>query len=208
MPKQDLPFPPQTALIRAMRLAAHVPSAGLLVAFLALPLLSSCANSVYYQTRYVPTSSEGAFSLGDRLFWTEESEVYELPANPPALASNDDDEHRSRVDCKPPGQPFKANQIGSGGLSEIRGKSSVSSYQLAVLSEDPGLPRAPGPGKPTPISGWHDEMLTGAREPAGLIPIAAYDDRPRSTPGSGINNIPANKMATIGDETGYCPPAR
>ena len=63
MPKQDLPFPPQTALIRAMRLAAHVPSAGLLVAFLALPLLSSCANSVYYQTRYVPTSSEGAFSL-------------------------------------------------------------------------------------------------------------------------------------------------
>lgn len=191
-----------------MRLAAHVPSSGLLTAFLALPLLSGCADSLYYQTRYVPNSSEGAFSLGDRMFWTEDSEVYELPANPPALATNADDEHRQRIDCKPPGQLFKANQVASGGLTEIRGKSTVSNPQLAVLSDDPGLPRAPGPGKPTSMGGWHDEMPIGAREPAGLTPVAAYEDRPRSTPGSGIDKIPVNKMATIGDETGYCPPAR
>ena len=191
-----------------MRLAAHVRSAGLLAAFLALPLLSGCADSLYYQTRYVPNSSEGAFSLGDRLFWTEESEVYELPANPPALASNADDEHRQRIDCKRPGQAFKANQIGGGGLTEIRGQSSITNPRLAALSDDPGLPRAPGPGKPVPIGGWHEEMPIGAREPAGLIPIGAFEDRPRSTPGSGIGRIPAKPIATIGDETGYCPPAR
>jgi hypothetical protein len=208
MPKQGLPSRRGFALIWPMRLAAHVQSAGILVAFLALPLLSGCADSLYYQTRYVPSSSEGAFSAGDRMFWTEESEVYELPANPPALASNEDDEHRQRVDCKPPGQQFKSNQVGSGGLTEIRGRSVVTNPQLAVMSNDLGLPRAPGPGKPTQMAGWHDEMPIGAREPAGILKVAGYEDRPKSTPGSGIDTIEPNKMVTIGDETGYCPPAR
>ena len=191
-----------------MPLAAHVPSAGLLATMLALPLLSGCANSLYYQTRYVPNSGAGAFSMADRMFWTEESEVYELPANPPALATDADDAHRQRVDCQRPGQAFKANLIGSGGLTEIRGSSYVSNPRLAVLDDDPDLPRAPSPGKPTLMGGWHDEMPAGAREPVGLIPVAAYDDRPRSIPGSGTDTIPPKNMATIGDDSGWCPPAR
>ena len=182
-----------------------VPALSLLVPLLGL---SGCADSVYYQTRYAPTSGEQAFGVGERWFWSEDDEVYELPANPPALAAGEEgDEHRSRVDCRKPGQAFRANVVARGDGTEIHGHGEAS--RLTVARMDDSLPLAKGPGPETPytVAGWHDEARYGTRERTGVAPVAAYDDRPRSTPGSGLDRSSVNTLVVSGDDSGWCPPA-
>ncbi len=174
----------------------------------ALFLLAGCADSIYYQTRYAPTSSSGSFSIGERMFRTEDNEVYELPANPPALATAQEDSHRSRVDCRRPGQAFKSNPIAGIDGDEIHGNPDGSVTPIARMSNDLELAKSPGPGAPQPLAGWQDEGRYGARERRDPPKVGGAEDRPASVPGSGTTVIAPNKIATIDNDTGWCPPQR
>ncbi len=66
-------------------------------------LCTGCAEREQVKSRYVTTSVEDVFSPIDRVGWTGDRQVYELPAAPPAVA----DLHRART-CKKPGQQFKS----------------------------------------------------------------------------------------------------
>lgn len=174
---------------------------------LAVLALSGCANSVYYQTRYAPTSSEQSFGFGERLFWSEDKEVYELPANPPAIATDDEDLHRSRVECREPGQQFKPGQVATGGGTEVHGTSLVDGPTVGTMGDDT-TPRSPRPERPQPISGWHDEPRYGTRETRDPVKVVGPNLTPISAaPGSRIDKIAPNPISTIGDDTGWCPPA-
>jgi hypothetical protein len=174
----------------------------------ALFLLAGCADSIYYQTRYAPTSSSGSFSIGERMFRTEDKEVYELPANPPALATEQEDGHRSRIDCRRPGQAFKPNPIAGIEGDEIRGNPDGSVTPIARMSNDLELAKSPGPGAPQPLAGWQDEGRYGARERRDPPKVGGMEDRPASVSGSGTKVIAPNKIAAIDNDTGWCPPKR
>jgi hypothetical protein len=182
--------------------------APLVLPALVLCCLTGCANSVYYQSRYAPTSSSQSFGVGERIFWTEDKEVYELPANPPAISTDEEDEHRSRRDCLQPGQNFKAPQVASGGGTEIRGLGGANGPKVAAMADESGIHKAPGPGPAVAIAGWEDEARYGTRERTFLVPVAGNQGPITAAPGSGINRIPPNRVAGIGDDTGWCPPAK
>ena len=183
---------------------------GPLLAMLApvLLLAGGCADSVYHQTRYVPSAGEDAYSFSERLFWTEDAEVYETPANPPALASGEDDGHRSRIDCRKPGQAFKSGPVAAGGGTEINGHGLAEGPTLARMEDEPLHGRGLPPDAPQRVADWHDAGTTGARERPGLIPVANYDGRPRSQPASGIDRRQTEPMASTRDDADWCPPAQ
>jgi hypothetical protein len=172
----------------------------------ALVLLAGCADSIYYQTRYAPTSSSGSFSLGERMFRTEDKEVYELPANPPALSTETEDGHRSRVECRRPGQAFKSDPIAGVEGDEIHGNPDGSVTKIAVMSNDLELAKSPGPDAPQPLAGWHDEERYGTRERRDPPKVGAFEDRAQSVPGSGTKVIAPNKIAVMDSDPGWCPP--
>lgn len=171
-----------------------------------LLLTGGCADSIYHQTRYVPSAGADAYSFGERLFWTEDDEVYETPSNPPALASSEDDAHRSRIDCRKPGQAFKSNRIASGDGSEISGNGLAEGPTLARMEDEPLHGRGLPPDAPQPVATWHDAGTLGARERPGLVPVANYDARPRSQPASGIDRRQAETLAATRDDADWCPP--
>lgn len=176
----------------------------------ALPLLTLSAlllglagcGDMYYQTRYIPVSSEDAFSMHERVTWSGDKEVYELPANPPAI----DTLHRERVDCKTPGQKFK-------------GQAMLGIYQPAMHGETGeivavgGLDKGPHPGNPFPpqkdypVGVQGDAIDRGAREPIGLIPVGGADRGPYPFRGSGTDTIGSDAMGAYrDDQTFWCPP--
>lgn len=173
-------------------------------------VLGGCADNAYYQTRYMPTSSEESYSAGERLFWKEDAQVYDLPSHPPALAANEvgaDDDHRSRIDCAPPGVKFHAPLVASGNGTEVRGNSEVNGLQIASMRDDQaGVTLPPGPA--TPIGGWHGERELGAHDDRPQDSVAGFDTRPQSVGGEGINRRPAENLAGTRDDEGWCPPKR
>ncbi len=181
----------------------HVPA---LLGLLAVVVLGGCADNVYYQTRYVP-SEGGAFSGMDGMFRREDPEVYELPANPPALASDDEDRaHRPRVDCRAPGVRFKARRVAGSGEPEAESRSTNEGLVVARLSDDPAAVVSPRPDPRPAIVGIHEEYRYGAPESRGPIPVAGTEDRPVSMRATGIDRRPARPIAAIGDRDDWCPP--
>lgn len=165
-------------------------------------VLGGCADNAYYQTRYMPTSSEESFSVGERLFWNEDSQIYELPSHPPALAANEvgaDDDHRQRIDCASPGPKFQSPRVASGNGTEVRGNSQVNGLTVASMRDDhAGVALPPGPA--TPIGGWHDERELGAHDDRPQDPVAGYDTRPKPIRGEGIDRRPVQTVAGMRDD--------
>lgn len=171
--------------------------------------LSGCADSVYYQTRYAPTSSEEAYSASERMFWHEDTEVYALPANPPALVTgttDGDDDHRARRDCKPPGQQFKPFQVATGNGEDSHHHSVIPTLQVATMGEDPA--HGPRTGPASSLVGWHDETVPGAHDYREQPRVAGYEDRPKSVRGEGIDRRTPDPVAGVLDDEGWCPPRK
>lgn len=172
--------------------------------------VGGCADNAYYQTRSMPTSSEESYGAGERLFWKEDAQVYDLPSHPPALEANDadaDDDHRQRIDCAQPGPKFQSQRVAAGNGTEIHGKSSVDNLKVAAMREDRtgvGLP----PGPATQIGGTHGERELGAHDDRPQDPVAGSDTRPKSVHGEGIDRRPATPLSSMRDEEGWCPPKR
>ncbi len=172
--------------------------------------LGGCADNAYYQTRYTPTSSDESYSVTERMFWTEDREVYGLPANPPALATGEtdgSDDHRKRLECQQPGQRFKSLQVATGNGSEIHGTSLVDSPTL-VAQGDEQSGRGPGPDRRLPIAGEYDAPVNGALDHREVIPVAVKNERSASVRGEGIDRRPAEVLVGTRDDEGWCPPKR
>jgi hypothetical protein len=161
-------------------------------------LLAGCGD-MYYQTRYIPVSAESVYSPSEQLTWTGDKQVYELPANPPAL----DELHRTRIDCKPPGQAFKP--IAVVGIKDSERHREVGQPALVggINSDpEPGLPF--GPGKRLPVAAWMDADPQGARDRIGLIPVAGSDTGPFPFRGSGRVDPAMPIAAYRSDQVDWC----
>ena len=155
----------------------------------AILALAGCAgNDAIYSTRSMPTSAEDSYSGGARFLWTEDPEVYELPANPPAI-----DDHRPRLRGQAPGQRLKSNPVA--GMSDPLPASSARGDVTAVatISDRPDpLPLPPLPGN-APLAAIHHETVPGPRESMGLIPLGGTEDRPASQQASGLDRLPIHE---------------
>ena len=171
-------------------------------------VLGGCADNAYYQTRYMPTSSEESYSTGERLFWTEDAHIYDLPSHPPALAANEvgaDDDHRQRQDCALPGPKFLSPRVAAGNRPEIRGQSTVDGLRVAVMREDDSNPRIPA-NPATRMGVMQQERELGAHDDRPQDPVSATDSRTRSVRGEGIDRRPVDKLSVMRDDEGWCPP--
>lgn len=184
--------------------------AAITFAVVTLFVFGGCADNAYYQTRYMPTSSDESFSAGERLFWKEDAEVYDLPSRPPALAANEvdaDDDHRPRIDCAPPGPKFQPERVAAGNGTEIRGNSRVDGLKVAAMRDNQTGVALP-PDSAIRIIGWHEERERGARDDRPQDPVAGYDTRPQSVRGEGIDRGHVDTVAGMRDDEGWCPPKR
>ncbi len=173
-------------------------------AALCLVALGGCGD-IYYQTRYIPQSAESVYSGTEQAFWTGDREVYELPANPPAI----DELHRARVDCKRPGQSFKSQTMV--GLTDPDRRYDGTGDAILVGALDGGPAPAHGPLTipKTAVSAMGDDYGSGARPGIGAIPVAASDHDPVPFRGSGTNLAPKRVVAAYrDDQTDWCPPNR
>ena len=171
-------------------------------------VLGGCADNAYYQARSMPTSSEESFGFGERLFWRGDSEVYELPARPPARERNEDEAHRSRADCLPPGQHFLPTTIAS--IDDPK-TSNIQGHAVGPIGGYDDRPRIPTdrtPRQATTLVGWEETQEVGAREPLPQQRIGGYDDRQKSQRASGSQNVPATPISALGEPEGWCPPPK
>jgi hypothetical protein len=176
---------------------------------IALPLasivvlgLAGCGD-VYYQTRYIPPSVDDVYSTSERMTWSGDRQVYELPANPPAI----DDLHRQRVDCKRPGQEFKP--VAMVGLADATARYQGPPDGMIVggINDGPLPGNALPPMKGLPLAAWGDDRGMGARENIGVNPIGDSDHGPFPFRGSGTTTIPPNPLSAYrDDQTNWCPP--
>lgn len=177
-------------------------------AILALPLvLSGCGDALYYQTRASPEGGSD-FSLTAWLFNHEDSEVYELPARPPAVSTEQDDAHLVRSECHPPGQKFKSPSMMSQDDGVPVASGTVERTTLYKIEDQPVAPASTMRVEPIPLAGWKDPVERGARDHTEVIPVANLDRAPKSQPASGMTTIPAVPLATSEDDNGWCPPKR
>ncbi len=170
--------------------------------------LGGCADNAYYQSRSMPTSSEESFGFGERLFWRGDKEVYELPARPPAREQNEDETHRSRVDCQPPGQHFLPVTIASIHDEKPGHIQAPVSGPIGGYDDRPRIPADRTPGKASSLVAWEEVHQVGAREPLPQQGIGGYDDRQQSQRASGSQNMPATKISALGEPEGWCAPVK
>ena len=170
--------------------------------------LGGCADNAYYQSRAMPTSSEESFGFGERLFWHGDSEAYELPAKPPAREGNEDELHRSRVDCRQPGQHFQPQPIVA--IADPVTHNIQGGYPRSVGGYDdrPQISTGDTTRKPTPLVGWTEVQEPGARDRLPGNAVAGYDDRQVSQRPSGLDRSPATRISAIGTDDGWCPPKK
>jgi hypothetical protein len=172
------------------------------LAGLAALTLAGCGNNtIYYQTRYVPTSSDEAFSPASQLAWSGDREVYELPAEPPAV-----DEDRPRIDCKQPAEVFKGQQIV--GLTDNAPAYPDPNPPIALArSGDEPPSSALQPVKPLDLARFGDEDIVGAREPIGHPKVGITDPGPFPVVSSGKENPPLD-LAKTRDADDWCEPKK
>jgi hypothetical protein len=161
--------------------------------------LAGCGDMAY-QTRYIPVSAESVYSPAERATWSGDREVYELPANPPAI----DELHRQRIDCATPGQRFKPPPM-AGIEDSHRHKETADPSLVARLNDDPEPGSPWGPQKDYPVAAWYEAEQRGAREQIGLVPVGVGDTGPWPFRGSGTETIPASSMAVYRtDQIDWC----
>lgn len=90
---------------------------------LALPalLLAGCSESLYYDTRYVPTDIESTYSVSAQIGWSGDKQVYELPAAAPDI----DGEHAERRRCAYPYQKLKPQTIAGMGADQVHSSTDI-----------------------------------------------------------------------------------
>ena len=168
-----------------------------------LMVIAGCGNPserAYYQTRYVPTSSEVAYSSSERAKWKGDLSVYELPAAPPDL----DNEALPRNECAKPGPQFKAQQVV--GLHDDHDGTDIADIQ------DPGgWDKRPVPvGALRPLPGYEPGIqrgpdVGGIPQPNWYTKTGDWDKRPVIT---GITEKPAQPAGVMRaqEKTDYCLP--
>jgi hypothetical protein len=165
--------------------------------WLALPLfaaLTGCGD-VYYQTRYIAPSAESLYSPAERVSWSGDLQVYELPSKPPAV-----DSQRERKPCLPPNEMFKPQPM-------LGLQDHEHHLEYADLTDLSGwkdtAPRGPKPLKAYPLYAWYDAPQEGAKEPKGPLPIGLMDNGPWPHHTSEYSDAP--KMADWrDDERNWC----
>lgn len=159
----------------------------LLLLIPALALLGGCSESLYYETRYIPTDIESTYTVSARASWSGDREVYELPAAPPDL----DSEQGPRKRCAYPYQKFKPLPIVAVHPDEVHSSTDIGQVQYG--STDTRI----HPTGPTKLLHEPPSYATDSRPgepgipPALMNPkIGMTDTRPHSTTGVGTNEIP------------------
>jgi hypothetical protein len=153
----------------------------------ALALLGGCSESLYYETRYIPTDIESTYTVSARIGWSGDHEVYELPAAPPDI----ENDQAARVRCAYPYQKFKPYPIVAVHAEDVHSSTDIG--QIAYGSTDTRI----HPTGPTVPLHEPPNYATDSRPgepgipPALMNPkIGMTDVRPRSTTGAGTDAIP------------------
>jgi len=166
--------------------------------------LAGCGgDDAVYTSRSMPTSSEDSYSQGAKSFWREDKEVYELPANPPAI----DDLHRKRATCARPGQKMKP--ITLAGISDEvpASRSRAERTLVGGQSYQPDPLPLKALRDSTPVAAWHYETVPGPREPLERFKLAGTEDRPASQKSSGTDKRRENEaLIGVGEADIYCGP--
>ncbi len=153
-----------------------------------LALLGGCSESLYYETRYIPTDIDSSYSVASQATWSGDREVYELPAAPPDLES----EQAARVRCTYPYQKFKPTPIVAIHPDDVHSSTDIGQVQYGSTDT-----RVHPSGPTVPL---HDSpyFATDSRPNNPGIPpalnnpkVGMTDDRPHSATGAGSNAIPA-----------------
>jgi hypothetical protein len=171
------------------------------VLFPVLLLIAGCGDStMYYQTRYIPSSDESFTTIG-RLGYSADDDVYELPAQPPTL----DGEHRKRADCAVPGQKFKPQAKVAYAPQEVRSNGPSDGPVVAV--EDARMhPVGPDKGlKDVPVAKIENQPFEGLNQTRHeIITPGITDYRPHSTTGAGTDRNPTIPVEASKDGNPYC----
>ena len=167
----------------------------------ALLLLAGCGDStMYYQTRYIPSSDESFTAVG-RLGYGADSEVYELPSQAPAI----DGEHRKRVDCVVPGPRFKSQAKVEYAQEEVHGHGPSEG---ATIADEDARMHPTGPDrrlKDLPVAKIENQPFEGLLQTQReTIPVAITDYRPHSTTGAGTDRNPTIAIEADKDGNPYC----
>lgn len=168
-----------------------------------LAILAGCGDTserAYYRSRYVPTSSETAYSAAERSKWKGDLTVYELPAAPPDL----DGEALARGECERPGPKMKPQPV-VGLHGEVAGTQYVALQEAGGMDKRPVPVGALGP-LPGYVAGIQRGPDVGGIEPPNFYTKAGdWDSRP---PTSGINvrTPPVVGVMRDQDKTDYCLP--
>lgn len=181
-----------------------IPSARTKLPLLALPALllalGGCSESLYYDTRYVPTDVESTYSVSARIGWSGDREVYELPAAAPDI----DNEQKARVRCAYPYQKFKPQTIAGMGLDQVHsstdiGEVAYGGYDDRIHPTGPTVPLHEAPNFATDSR----PFKPGIPPVLGNPKAGMYDDRPRSNT-SILTTEPVPKVDWNGNANPYC----
>jgi hypothetical protein len=176
-----------------------------LLVLLPIVVFAGCGGGgrEYYQTRYIPTSSEASYSSFERSKWSGDLSVYELPAAPPNYG---DEEPRVRACCDTPGPQFKPQAMVAYG-GEVKG-SSESDLTAIGDWDDRQLPTGGYTTQtPTEIGAQgYRAYARGTVESDPPTKIGQYDDRPSSVTGAGLDIDKPTGMSSTGTRpvTDYC----
>jgi hypothetical protein len=156
--------------------------------------LAGCGGNAYYATRGMPTSAAEAYAAPARWTLPEEREIYELPANPPAI-----DRDHTGVKNRQPGQILPAQVMVGMADEPWSGVPTVESNRLARMDDVQGPPPLRPLKSLAEVSGWQQEQVPGAREPLGVPRVGTYQDAPASQPASGLDRIPPIVTGATGE---------
>mgnify|MGYP000035225798 CR=1 FL=1 len=168
-----------------------------------LMVIAGCGNPeerAYYQTRYVPTSADTAFSSAQRASWKGDRSVYELPAAVPDL----DQEALPLTGCERPGPRFRPQPVV--GLHGEALASGAATFQEAGGWDTRPIPLgalSPLPGYPAGVQRGPD--VAGIVQPHASTPAGTWDSRP---PIHGTALRPVEPIGAMREQekTDYCMP--
>jgi hypothetical protein len=152
-----------------------------------LAMLGGCSESLYYETRYIPTDIESTYSVSARASWSGDREVYELPAAPPDLAS----EAAPRQRCAYPYQKFKPVPIVSVHPDDVHSSTDIGQVQYGstdtrVHPSGPTVPLHEPPNFATDSRPGEEGIPPALMNPK----IGMTDVRPHSTTGKETSAVP------------------